>query len=136
MTIRSATEERQHLDLIDALVVNLQQRGYESIRAGHLEGFASLRPEPIYSTEHDHHFVPDVMAEKDGRKVLFEVETEGSLDAPSARAELKTFAVYASENQVLYYIVVPDNVRKKAEAMLAMIPERRQRESFVLSMPA
>ena len=135
MTMRSSIEAQQHLTLINALVENLQQRGYESIRAEHLDHFEALRPESIYSEEYGHYFIPDVIAEKGGRKVLFEVETSGSLDVPSAQAELKTFAIYAAENNMLYYLVVPDGVRKKAEATLEMIPERRQRDSFVLSMP-
>ena len=113
MTIRSSHEARQHIVLIETLVESLQQRGYESIRAEHITGFEGLRPEPIYSDEHSHFFTPDVVAQKDDRQVLFEVETAGSLDAPSAQAELKTFAVYAAENDMLYYLVVPDEIRKK-----------------------
>lgn len=136
MTIRSSLEEQQHVTLINALVQSLQQRGYESIRAEHIAGFEALRPEAIYSEEHAHYFIPDVVAEKDGKRVLFEVETAGTLDAPSAQAELTTFAIHAAKNDILYYLVVPDNIRKKAETILEMIPERKQRSAFVLSMPS
>lgn len=136
MAIRSPQEEQQHSRLIEALVESLQARGYESIRAEHHPGFEDKRPEPIYSDIHDHYFVPDVVAEKDGRHVLFEVETAGSLDAPSTQAELQTFAAYAAEHDMLYYLVVPEEIRKRAEMALEMIEERRQCATFVLSMPS
>jgi len=136
MSIRSAHEDQQHTNLIEALVDSLQQRGYESIRAEHLQVFEGNRPDPIYSDEFDHYFIPDIVAEKDGKKVLFEVETSGSLDAPSTKVELKTFAVFAAENDMLYYLVVPEDIRKRAEMALEMIEERKQRATFVLSMPS
>ena len=136
MTIRSSYEEQQHTTLITTLVESLQQRGYESIKAEHIGGFEDHRPDPIYSQEYEHYFTPDVVAHKDGRHVLFEVETAGSLDAPSTQAELKTFALFASEQDMLYYLVVPENIRKKAETVLEMIPEKKQRAAFVLSMPS
>ena len=135
MTIRSSQEEKQHVRLIVELVDSLQQRGYESIRAEHVEGFEDLRPQPIYSEKHDHYFTPDVSAKKDGKSVIFEVETAGSLDAPSSRAEQKTFASFAAKNEVLYYLAVPEDIRRRAEAVLAMIEEKRQRATFVLSLP-
>ena len=82
------------------------------------------------------YITPDVVAEKDGRRMLFEVETSGSLDAPSTRVELQTFAIHAAENDMLYYLVVPENIRKRAEMALEMIEERKQRATFVLSMPS
>ena len=136
MSVRSSLEEQQHTDLIEALVDSLQQRGYESIKAEHISAFEGNRPEAIYSDVHDHYFIPDVVAEKDGKLVLFEVETAGSLDAPSTKAELSTFAVHASANDMLYYLVVPEMIRKRAEMALEMIEERKQRASFVLSMPS
>lgn len=136
MAIRSSLEEQQHTHLIEALVDSLQQRGYESIKAEHIPAFEGNRPEPIHSAEHDHYFIPDVIAEKDGRRVLFEVETAGSLEAPSTRAELVTFAAYASANDMLYYLVVPEEIRKRAEMALEVIEERKQRATFVLSMPS
>mgnify|MGYP006948911577 CR=1 FL=1 len=135
MTIRSSQEELEHVHLIEELVSSLQQRGYESIRAEHIGGFEELRPQPIYSEEHDHYFIPDVSAEKDGQKVLFEAETAGSLDAPSSQAEQRTFAAFAAQNDMLYYLVVPENIRQRAEATLAMIEEKKQRATFVLLLP-
>ncbi len=136
MTIRSPLEEQQHTTIIEALVESLQQRGYQAIKAEHLPAFAGNRPTPIYSEEHDHYFTPDVVAERDGRQVLFEVETPGSLDAPSTQVELRTFAAHAADNDMLYYLVVPEEIRKRAEMALALIEERKQRASFVLSMPS
>ena len=136
MTIRSPLEEQQHNNLIEALVDSLQQRGYESIKAEHLAAFEGNRPDPIHAAEHDHYFTPDVVAEKDGQQVLFEVETAGSLDAPSTQVELRTFAVHAAANEMLYYLVVPEEIRKRAEMALELIEERKQRATFVLSMPS
>lgn len=136
MSVRSSSEDLQHTRLIEALVESLQQRDYVAIKAEHIPSFADRRPEPIYSTIHDHYFIPDVVAEKDGRQVLFEVETSGSLDAPSTRAELATFAIHAAEHDMLYYLVVPEEIRKRAEMALEMIEERKQRATFVLSMPS
>ena len=136
MSIRSSLEDLQHSALIEALVDSLQQRGYESIKAEHLPTFAGNRPEPIYSEAHDHYFTPDVVAEKDGKQVLFEVETAGSLDAPSTQVELRTFASHSAANDMLYYLVVPEEIRKRAEMAMALIEERKQRSTFVLSMPS
>lgn len=136
MSIRSSLEEQQHNSLIEALVESLQQRGYEEIKAEHLPAFVGNRPAPIYAEEHDHYFTPDVVAEKDGRQVLFEVETSGSLDAPSTQIELRTFAAHSAANDMLYYLVVPEEIRKRAEMALELIEERKQRATFVLSMPS
>lgn len=136
MTVRSPQEEQQHNSLIESLIASLEQRGYHSIRAGHLSAFADRRPDPIYCELHEHHFVPDIIAEKDGQQVLFEVETSGSLDAPSTQVELRAFAAHASANNMLYYLVVPETIRKRAEMVLEMISERRQRSTFVLSLPS
>ena len=36
---------------------------------------------------------------------------------------------------MLYYLVVPENIRQRAEATLAMIEEKKQRATFVLPLP-
>lgn len=132
--MRDAISQKIHDAMISRLAGDLKQRGYGNLRADHIRGYIDARPERVYCQVAETWLCPDLTAEKDGRQVIFEVETEDSIDSPVTKREISTFAAHAAENDCLFYLVVPDNEENRAQALLQGLGKVNPRKAFVLGL--
>jgi len=132
--VRSLENRKCHDGLIQRLVDDLREKGYQDIRVDHLPEFEDRRPERLYSSAAEFFFTPDVTATRQGRECLFEVETEDSLCFALTQEELRTFSVIARERGSLVYLVVPSHLDAEARALLEGLENKNHRQTFVLPM--
>ncbi|MBE0595713.1 MAG: hypothetical protein IH614_00425 [Desulfuromonadales bacterium] len=112
-----ATEIRHYL-MVNVLVDSLRRAGYDEIEADHL--VSAPRPQDVLG-EHGLSLVPDVVACKDGKKIIFEVKTEEALFAPETEEQLRTFARHAEETGCEFCLLVPERCGPKVKYLLASL---------------
>ncbi|NIQ95159.1 MAG: hypothetical protein GWO11_05760 [Desulfuromonadales bacterium] len=66
--------------------------------------------------------------------MIFEVETEDSIDSPVTAREVSTFAAYAAENGCYFYLVVPSAEESRAQDLLQDAEKANPRKTFVLGI--
>lgn len=124
---KSAEElQKEREDLIRTLVGTLQRRGYEDIRVSRLEEYAGRRPVIIYWEDSDEGFMPDVMARREGRDYLFQVETAETVSGELAARQAEMFAAYARHYRRMYGLAVPQEALDKARHLLLRVPVDEQ----------
>ncbi len=132
--MRSAASQNIHDAMIARLATDLKQREYQNLRADHVEEYREARPERIYCQAADAWLMPDLTADKAGERVIFEVETEDSIDSPVTAREVSTFAAYAAENGCYFYLVVPSAEESRAQDLLQDAEKANPRKTFVLGI--
>lgn len=134
MSPRSKSSQKCHDKIIRRLFNDLCIKGYEGVLASHIELPEERKPEEIYNETSKMTFCPDISAEKDGILYFFEVETEDSIDLTLTKTEFECFAKYAKKCGGYFYIVVPEEIKEKATAILNAIDDKDGRKTFILSV--
>lgn len=68
----------------------------------------------IWSKTQDGH-VPDVTANYNGHKHIWEIETEDSISIDHTKSQWKLFSTYAAQHNAVFHIVVPEGFSAEAE---------------------
>jgi Holliday junction resolvase len=134
MSFRNTASQYKHDAIVRRLFDELFAKGYENVRAAHLELAEDSEPEKIYCEKAEIFFCPDLYAEKDGCIYFFEVETEDSIEFATTRAELECIAMYAKTRGGYFYVVVPEKIRETTKSILDTLAERDQRKTFILAV--
>jgi hypothetical protein len=134
MSFRNTASQSRHDAIVRRFFDELCAKGYENVRAAHLELAEGREPEKIYCEKAEIYFCPDLSAEKDEVSYFFEVETEDSIEYATTRAELECIAMYAKIHGGYFYVVVPETIRETTKAILDSIAERDQRNTFILTV--
>lgn len=106
-------------DLVHTILNDLQSRGFREIQAENLasEGYSGTDGYFQISTQRWYH--PDVQARSDGRLLIYEVETEPSLEQPESRERMEVLANAAVKANGQFFLVVPEELRDSAQRLLA-----------------
>jgi hypothetical protein len=114
MADRTVMKEMEHYMLVTILAESLRKGGFSEIEADHIT--TSSPPHPIYGEGGSH--IPDLVASKNGKKYIFEVETDDSLLENDTEEEIVTFYQYAKEIGGEFCIFVPERSTAKADYLL------------------
>jgi hypothetical protein len=115
MTERTPIREMEHYLLVNILAEKLRKGGFSEIEADHLQ---SSSPPHAVLDEDGCAFTPDLVACKDGKKWIFEVETDDSLLSEKTEQEIRAFYHYAKEVGGEFCILVPEKCTNKADYLL------------------
>lgn len=88
--VRDSRESRLHRRAILRLAMAYGQAGYD-VKAGHVDRFD-------YPCKYNF-MKPDIVAERDGDKIIVEVETESTVGTDSDRKQRKVFSEWAKEGE-------------------------------------
>ena len=116
MTERTTESQSRHDTLIKQLADSLVTRKFNNVRADHPD--FPEKPCRITIEQSPAGQVPDVTA-IGIQKVLFEVETDDSINDPHTGEQWRLFATYAVRNSAEFWVVVPK--AKKFEAQERMM---------------
>lgn len=103
--------QSEHNRIVKYVAEFLKKEGFDNVRAD-IDGFETPRKIIWSSTEEG--YIPDVTAEKKGRKYLFEVKTEDSIYDKHTEDQWRLFATYAKEHSAIFCVVVPEKARNIA----------------------
>ncbi len=115
---RSQQSQAFHDKMIRQLADSLIGKKFRDVRAD-LPGFPA-KPAPIAMTERASCHVPDVTA-MGIQMVLFEVETDETINDPHTREQWESFAAYALRNGAEFWVVVPKASMDDARSRLATL---------------
>ena len=105
-----------HDKMIKQLADSLVSKKFRDVRADHPD--FTEKPAPITLEAFASYYIPDVTA-TGIQMVIFEVETDDTIDDAHTREEWELFASYAHVNRAEFWVVVPKASMDDAEARLA-----------------
>ena len=88
--VRDSDESRRHKNMISKLACAYHRSGFE-VKADHIKDFES--PSKFCM------IFPDIVAEKKGKKILIEVETEGSIGSERDKRQRRAFGDWAKKSK-------------------------------------
>ncbi|WP_414838339.1 hypothetical protein ACK3SF_02955 [Candidatus Nanosalina sp. VS9-1] len=88
--VRNSDESRRHRNLIEKLASAYIRSGFD-IKADHISSFDTP---PKFSM-----VMPDIFAEKDGKKIIIEVETRNSIGTDRDRRQRRVFGEWAKKDK-------------------------------------
>ncbi len=135
MAYRLPKYQNFHDEMIRTLVRDLEEKGFNDIRASHIDEYEDRRPKKINLLGSLQGYVPDIFATKDGLGYIFEVETPDSIGGINAEEEIKVLAASAEAEGSYLYLVVPQDCRAAAEYLIRKLGFTRRPETFILSLP-
>lgn len=91
-------------------------QGYRNIRAD-LPGMVA--PEVILGTKQNH--MPDLTADKNGTRIILEVETAGTISDDHTASQWSLFSDAAKKAGGKFHVVVPKGYRRSAEQRLVAL---------------
>ncbi len=115
---RSPNSQAFHDKMIKLLADSLINKKFRDVRADHPD-FRD-KPAPIVLDASVKFHIPDVTA-IGIQMVLFEVETDETINDPHTGEQWGSFASYASLNSAEFWIVVPKASMEDAEGRLAKL---------------
>jgi hypothetical protein len=111
---RSLQSQKTHDEMVARVVSLLQHNNANSVKAD-LKGF--VQPEKItWSATREGH-IPDITA-YDGRSLIYEVETDDSINLEHTGSQWVLFAAHARNHNHLFVVVVPRGSNTKASQRL------------------
>ena len=114
--VRSLNSQLFHDKMIKQLAESLVSKKFRDVKADHPD--YPDKPAPIVVESFPSFSIPDVTA-MGIQMVLFEVETDDTIDDPHTREQWRLFASYADRNRAEFWIVVPKASMDDARARLA-----------------
>jgi hypothetical protein len=116
--IRSHNSQLFHDKMIKQLADSLVSKKFRDVKADHPD--FSDKPAPIVVDSISPLLVPDVTA-MGIQMVLFEVETDDTINDPHTHEQWELFASYAERNLAEFWVVVPKACMDDAQARLAAL---------------
>ncbi|MBW1697570.1 MAG: hypothetical protein JRH18_23950 [Deltaproteobacteria bacterium] len=107
---RTQSESQEHQKLIAMMVRHFENQGYREIRAD-IQG--KSQPATIQGAKRNH--IPDLTARKNGKIVILEAETAGTVSDDHTISQWTLFANAASKSGGEFHVVVPKGAREAAE---------------------
>ena len=108
---RTSESQSKHDYMITSLVRYLIEQGYSNIKSSHLGHFENPTEMPGRT---GNTYSSDVIAWKEGKEYIFEVETSDTLDLDYTREQFEAFYDYARDHHAEFNVLVP----KKSESMV------------------
>lgn len=105
------TDQVKHQRIIKRLAKHLRSKGYLQVRAD-IPNMDS--PTEINWKGDERKYVPDLSAVNRGKRYLFEVETDDSINDKHTRMQWRVFAAYAYQKNASFIVVVPGGSAEKA----------------------
>jgi Holliday junction resolvase len=105
---RTSESQSKHDYMITSLVRYLIEQGYTNIKSSHLGHFENPSEMP---GRDGNTYTSDVIAWKDGKEYIFEVETSETIDLDYTKEQFEAFYDYARGHQAEFNVLVP----KKSE---------------------
>ncbi|MBE0598487.1 MAG: hypothetical protein IH614_14570 [Desulfuromonadales bacterium] len=112
---RTSESQSKHDYMITSLVRYLIEQGYSDIKSSHLGHFEN--PTEMQGRDGTPHR-SDVIAWKDGKEYIFEVETSDTIDLDYTREQFEAFYDYAREHQAEFNVLVPKKSEGTAKHLL------------------
>lgn len=112
---RTAESQSKHDYMITSLVRYLIEQGYTDIKSSHLGHFQNPDEMP---GRNGSKYTSDVIAWKDGKQFVFEVETTETIDLDYTREQFEAFYDYARGNQAEFSVLVPKKCEGAAKSVL------------------
>ncbi|MEJ2698542.1 MAG: hypothetical protein P8Z70_02615 [Desulfuromonadales bacterium] len=134
MACRLPKYQNFHDEMIRTLVRDLEEKGFNDIRASHIDEYEGRRPQKITLLGSLQGYVPDIYATKDGLGYIFEVETPDSIGGINAEEEIKVLAASAEAEGSYLYLVVPQECKAAAEYLIRKLGFTRRPETFILAL--
>lgn len=106
---RTSESQSKHDYMITSLVRYLIEQGYTDIKSSHLGHFEN--PTEMVG-RNGGTYISDVIARKEGKEYIFEVETSETLDLDYTRQQFEAFYDYAVGHEAEFNVLVP----KKSES--------------------
>ncbi len=113
---RSQQSQAFHDKMIKRLADSLISKKFRDVRADHPD--FPEKPAPIVTDGFPLRHVPDVTA-RGIQMVIFEVETDETINDPHTREEWEIFSSYAQRNGAEFWVVVPKASMEDADRRLA-----------------
>lgn len=101
---RTAESQSKHDYMITSLVRYLIEQGYTDIKCSHLGHFDD--PEEMVG-RNGTRYSSDVIAWKDGKQYVFEVETNETIDLDYTKEQFEAFYDYAKGHEAEFSVLVP-----------------------------
>jgi hypothetical protein len=114
--VRSHTSQLFHDKMIKQLADSLVSKKFRDVKADHPD--YPHKPSPIVVESFTSFHIPDVTA-VGIQMVLFEVETDDTINDPHTLEQWQLFASYADLNRAEFWIVVPKASMDDARERLA-----------------
>ena len=112
---RTAESQSKHDYMITSLVRYLIEQGYTDIQSSHLGHF----DDPFeMDGRTGKKYISDVIACKDGKQHVFEVETNETIDLDYTREQFEAFYDYARGHQAEFNILVPKSAEGNVKNVL------------------
>ncbi len=102
--------QSEHDNMVLEIVLHLNKHGYADIKAD-VSGYDTPDKITWKSTGEGH--VPDITADKDDIKRIFEIETEDTIDDPHTEDQWQLFAAHAKKISGLFIVVVPEGYKSE-----------------------
>lgn len=127
------TREQHHM-LLDRFVQDLQKRGYNNIHTRYLNGFNMQPPGDTSRQSGGEPLVPDIYAEKNDNCFIFEVQLAETIGSQKTFEQLRLLSRCAKQNNIYFYLVVPEEIHIEAKNIMESLPERDTHKTFVMSL--
>ena len=126
----------QHHMLLDSFVQDLHKRGYANIHTRYLDDaveFLMAEKHPCNGKDHSV-ITPDIYAEKDDNRFIFEVEMAETIHLQETIEHLGMLTQCAKKNGVYFYLVVPEEIQDDAKDVMESLTERDPHKTFVMPL--
>ena len=116
MNYWNTVTELDHDYMVRELIAHLKSNGYTGVEAD-MTGYN--KPTAIHWKNNQNGHIPDVVAQKNGQYVVFEVETVSDLASDHAKSQRELFSAYANQHKKSFVLVVQQSAKAEAERLLA-----------------
>lgn len=116
---RDPKESGEHDNLIKMMLQYLANQGFRNIKAD-VPGMPI--PDTIIGTKRNH--MPDLTADKNGKKIILEAETSSTIFDEHTSSQWSLFSDAAQKAGGEFHIVVPKGYRSEAEQRSAALDIR------------
>ena len=113
---RSSQSQSFHDKMIKQLADSLISKKFHNVKADHPD--FPEKPSPIAMEAFPSFHIPDVTA-MGIQMVLFEVETDDTINDPHTKEQWELFSSYATRNRAEFWVVVPKASMDDAEKRLS-----------------
>lgn len=108
--------ELDHDHMVRELIAHLKSNGYTGIEAD-ITGYN--QPELIYWESNRKGHIPDVVAQRNGKVTIFEIETLSDMVTDHSKSQRELFHANAKQHGKSFVLVVQQSAKADAERLLA-----------------
>lgn len=135
MTFRLPETSFEHDEIIRKVAENLEQKGYQDIRAAHQSGSEWPVPEEVFAADGSRRMRPDLTARRGDSSFYFEIETIDSITSRQTCVEVEILSELArSRENHFFFLIVPESCKHLSLFILRKLNVAPGGRTFVLHM--